>query len=392
MVFKKIIHFLVMTYNAFTWDIEKEKITVANISDVELWELFTGRQVTHDERMELQHPDYDSDSPINKGFPVKWNELIGIKNIVANVTLSITDYMLLLLWIREVKFEMPALLIEQDLKNFIRGAYIFRGIEKCNKEIGKNIIKQLHAGHLKDRNGISSPSGFTTVYCLTSLGKQVGKRKFNEQESPTTAIVFPASVIAANDVKPVSDCEKHETAITPSKRTKAQITPSVGDIADYLTMTQAASGRGNPVTAVEAAYNESIERAEEPAEVIVKNEKPIITSESPDSPIVQAIEKATATLQEILQRPLGFYYADRQKPFTQEDIPDESKGFFLSQNDYAKRQKCRVGTLKKYRETDNGATTISANGVQWIKDKVGNLLRRVGNKRNSSYEYFVKSE
>lgn len=191
----------------------------------------------------------------------------------------------------------------------------------------------------------------------------------------------------------VIDFGRDKSVVTPPRQTRESTAPLVElDIADYRPMAQAANGKGVPKSAVEAVSDESIEWADEPAEVVVTNKEPIATSESPDSPVIQAIERQTATIQEIFRQPIGAYLTDRQKPFAPEDIPDESKGFFLSQNDYAKKQKCRVSTLRKYREISSGATTISKDGVEWIRDKVGNLLRRVGNNRNSSYEYYVKNE
>jgi hypothetical protein len=67
------------------------------------------------------------------------------------------------------------------------------------------------------------------------------------------------------------------------------------DIADYPYQMQAASGRGNP-TSVLNAYHESIEEANEPADVVVKNRKPIDVS---DKEGIKATKEITAVLEDL---------------------------------------------------------------------------------------------
>jgi len=74
------------------------------------------------------------------------------------------------------------------------------------------------------------------------------------------------------------------TGISPEQST--QLTTN------YPAIAQAASGQGNPISAVEA-YQESIEWADAPAEVIVKNEEPIAVR---DIAVVEALAEIKAAV------------------------------------------------------------------------------------------------
>ena len=186
----------------------------------------------------------------------------------------------------------------------------------------------------------------------------------------------------------VSGCEKHESTITPLKRAQAQVvSPVEPNIVDYPFMMQAASSRGNPKSAVEACQ-ESIEWAKEPARVIVKNKKPIITSESPDSPLVEVINK----LNERLDKTFIIEFApDEIKSLLPEDCPIEGKeGFWESQKEYAFRIDKEESTLKQYRQTKNGVK-LSKDDT-WGMDKAGNIFKKTGDKTNSPFLYFVRHD
>jgi positive regulator of sigma E activity len=118
----------------------------------------------------------------------------------------------------------------------------------------------------------------------------------------------------------------------------------------------AASGKGNPKSAIDA-YNESIEWADEPAAVVVKNPKDLT------SPIVKTLQKTNELLEkqnsliENNTAPRPVYYVDAPKDATlkPEDCPVEGKGgFWVSQEDYAIRIKLKSTSLTAYRKTSEG--------------------------------------
>lgn len=93
----------------------------------------------------------------------------------------------------------------------------------------------------------------------------------------------------ANAVRKASDCESKNVA------TQAKLLLAESTNTDFLPMTFAASGKGNPISALEM-YHEQIEQADAPADVFVKNKEPITTSESHDSPLVGVIKETNELL------------------------------------------------------------------------------------------------
>lgn len=94
-------------------------------------------------------------------------------------------------------------------------------------------------------------------------------------------------------------------------------------------------------------------------------------------------------LKDMFERPTPVYLTDKIKPFTEQDLPDESKGFWESQKDFAERKKITIKTLRKYRETGSGAESLP-NGM--IRDSQHNILKPESDKKNSSFLYFVNYE
>jgi len=121
----------------------------------------------------------------------------------------------------------------------------------------------------------------------------------------------------SSDMKSADD-----SAITPSEpaiqTTPIIVSQSDSSIADYShcpPMMQAASGVGIPTTAVEVAYNEPIEWADEPADTrtVEYSEKALAQQARLQAPVVEAINK----LHDRLDKSLPFYPVNN--PVTQKD-------------------------------------------------------------------------
>jgi hypothetical protein len=156
----------------------------------------------------------------------------------------------------------------------------------------------------------------------------------------------------------------------------------------------AASGKGNPKSAIDA-HNESIEWADEPADVVVKNPKDLT------SPIVKTLQKTNELLEkqnsliEKKSAPQPVYYVDAPKDATlrPEDCPVEGKGgFWISQEDYAKRVKLKSTSLTAYRKTSEGVRW-SSDGT-WGESKKGEHTFKKIDPDNPSSEflYFVRTK
>jgi hypothetical protein len=186
---------------------------------------------------------------------------------------------------------------------------------------------------------------------------------------------------------------------------------SVADHAHYPYQIQAMSGRGIPPTTVDP-FQGFIEPADEPADVNIKNPKEI------NSPIVKAIEKLIKETQRQTAaiEILGEYKSNDtahvveainrvnerfDKPIIIEFPPDESKslkpedcpvegngGHWEPQKVYADRVGLKESTLVQYRQTMNGVR-LSIDGL-WGIDKAGHTFKRLGDKSNSPYQYFVR--
>ena len=86
--------------------------------------------------------------------------------------------------------------------------------------------------------------------------------------------------------------------------------------------------------------------------------------------------------------PQPVYIVDKPKSLAKEGLPDFSKGFWLSAQEFADRKGCKVSALKKQRETKSGARMLIENG-KYMRDGKGNILRKTKDTDNSPYEYFV---
>jgi len=181
---------------------------------------------------------------------VKDNDLDDIKDIFTGVLLSrhFTERLLWLLWVREDKLNMGAIK-EEDRLCFLRRAFasldddidierIVRGFDTLEQE---GCIQKMSVDRRESVR--STESGWTKEYPLTPRGRELAEKMFVKMEDGRFAYIESPSVA-----------------------------PGV-DIADCPRITQAASGRGNPKSGstVAEAYQESIEWADEPADVNVTN-------------------------------------------------------------------------------------------------------------------------
>jgi len=133
-----------------------------------------------------------------------------------------------------------ASLKDEDMYDFIQNTFAFNGININDETVAHEFFALLYGGYLYGEE-IKSRSDLITVYSLTSEGKGTAEKMFDMMKTFISPLfVFPAIVSEAG-------------------------------VADCLRVTQAASGEGMSKTAVEVAYQESIEWANEPAEVNVSS-------------------------------------------------------------------------------------------------------------------------
>jgi hypothetical protein len=125
------------------------------------------------------------------------------------------------------------------------------------------------------------------------------------------------------------------------------------------------------------AYNQSKPLEEPPDEVLIVNKEPLAVR---DDTVAELIKEQTELLRKI-------YLSDAATFLTQEDYPDETKGFWEPQKLYASRMKISENTLKRYREKSNGVKWSQDSA--WGKDKVGHVFKKENDRPNSPFLYFV---
>jgi hypothetical protein len=303
------------------------------ITDTDVLELFAGKQ---DAERTIQLSDFES-----------------IKNAVIPRTSSIADYLLLLLWIREVKFGMSPWLKWDDMVILALNAFAINDIEVGDEIEWKAFVELVREGCLQE----TTADRQTKIYSLTLKGKKTAEKMFGAKGDTLAHVEAPPFILGS-------------------------------DVTDYPFMIQAANGRGVPKSAVEACQ-ESIEWAEEPANVNIENPKGI------SDPIVKAIDKQTkeiqkqtAILENLKNEPKSVYLTD--KPITTKSLqkPNEKDGFWEPQTDYATRVSLEVKSLQKYRETKEGM--VWAEDGTWGIDGQKHICRKVG--RSYDYFFFYTSE
>jgi len=142
----------------------------------------------------------------------------------------------------------------------------------------------------------------------------------------------------------------------------------VADYARYPTMAQAATGGRTPDIIIDGNTTEIGDTTSNPLYV-----RDVATTE--------AINKLTEHLVSVFPPP------DESDTI---DIPNFNQdGFWVSQNDYARRIHIASKTLSGYRESRYNPVRLS-DGV--LKIKGGHFCRQTGNRDNSPYEFFVLYE
>jgi len=176
------------------------------------------------------------------------NDYNDIENIFTGIfwSLNLHDRLLWILWTRENVFRIKKLQ-DDDKLGFIKRCFALNNDPVNTEAVEKEFETLRQEGFLKKEKEncrescLVSNSGWTTVYYLKWEGKKVAKRIIKKKKDGTFVRTAPFP-------------EDSET-----------------DLADYLCMTQAASGRGMPKSTIEACQ-ESIEWADEQANVRVVNQ------------------------------------------------------------------------------------------------------------------------
>ena len=128
-------------------------------------------------------------------------------------------------------------------------------------------------------------------------------------------------------------------------------------------------------SALRRAYREDTTEILAPAVAAIKENRVANTA---------AFEKFSTRLDETL-------HLTEQKFHTPEELPDFSNdGFFEPQKQFISRTGWSKRTLKKHRETKYNPVWLQDGTIG--KSKVGHFFKMVGNKKNSSYEYFVYND
>ena len=192
---------------------------MAQITNGELWELFAGYDKDFDDPYRcFRNNDED---PIDNRHKVTWNDLDGIRNIVANAPQNLslcsdcnldellryhrdcTRYLLCLQWIRESNSLFGMLPLQKDdLLDFFKTAFILSNVEIINQDLHTAFDDLLKDRYVlpKDEDrwqpGMESGSGWVTIYPITLTGKKIAERqcKILAKQSP------PSPPLAVNSV------------------------------------------------------------------------------------------------------------------------------------------------------------------------------------------------
>jgi len=220
-----------------------ESLEMTELNRIEVLEHFIGKQNIVDTRWSKGYINFEAHSPIKTTGTtirsIKDSDLDDIKDIFTGVLRSrpFTDRLLWLLWVREVKLNLGALK-EEDMLSFVHCAYV---LDNDKIDIDK-IVRGFDT--LEQKEYLLKVSIDCREYPLTPPGKEIAEKMFVKMKDGRFAYIESPPIVSEDG------------------------------IADLPRMTQAASGRGNPKSAVEAAYQESIEWADEPADVNLKKIDP----------------------------------------------------------------------------------------------------------------------
>jgi hypothetical protein len=240
------------------------------IPDADIWELFTGRR----------EPAYSVVNNLPQlNTPISRGEFEVIRDTVSNAPLhGNSDHLLYLVWFRECKFGM-APLHSDNLVAFFTSAYALTYEAHVSAETVWHFFNSLvDSGYIENKD-VKLKSGWVKSYPVSIFGKKEAEKWFNDLVLKTEQF----------DDAPYLPENRQEDAIV---QTPTLVAEAKSFVAPSFSI--AASGKGNPksgMTAAEEACQESIEWADDPAEVNVNNPNDINT------PIVKAIEKQTKEIQ-----------------------------------------------------------------------------------------------
>jgi len=125
------------------------------ITDTDVLELFVGTRYTSDS---MRHS-------------IKQSDFEAIKAAIVPRSSSIADYLLLLLWIREIKFGMPPQ-SRADVIIFIQNACTLGGVEVGDEIEWKTLDRLVQEGSLQE----TIADRRTKVYSLTLKGKKLPRK------------------------------------------------------------------------------------------------------------------------------------------------------------------------------------------------------------------------
>lgn len=266
---------------------------MTEIERVDLWELFVGtlnikghfRWKGDFINFRVHTPgDAETTGTIIR-HSIKHSDLKNIEDIFCDVSWSsvpFADYLLWILWVREEIFDMRSPLKE----NLV---FAKRAFALINKDLKAGTVEKvfdilLQGEYFKDGSVNCQTSGGD--YSLTSKGKRIAKILFKKTVHGTFAYDKSLSIAPEADIT---------TCPRPA---------------------QVASGKGVSKSAVEA-YQETIEWADEPAEVIVKNKKPIAVR---DNQVVELLKKLNSLVEKnTIVNKKGF---DSLKPINHQSLAE----------------------------------------------------------------------
>ena len=193
------------------------EITTAN-----LFKLFAGEQNINDMRwlgediyFIVGRFDIDSEQIETYYCSITQSDLKDIFNVFTDGMRSLptTEYLLLVLWIREEKFKTDSLL-ELDRLDFVKNAFALNGIEIAPETIAWEFMELLRRECISE--GITEVEGYIDEgvaeveqikdYFLSPTGKRVAEELFEAMKKPANASTesLPIARKTANDMRQVA--------------------------------------------------------------------------------------------------------------------------------------------------------------------------------------------
>jgi len=169
---------------------------------------------------------YTDESRTTHCYFIKVSNFEHIKTAVSSLPSSIADYLLLVLWLREVTFEMKPL-EENDIFSFVQSGLALSNSNADTEKVKAAFYTLWQEKYFQDSIVNNQNTGTARVYSLAPKGKEYAEKVFNETKRDISAHVESLPVVQEID------------------------------IADYLPQIHAASGRGVP--SIVEAYNASID-------------------------------------------------------------------------------------------------------------------------------------